>query len=212
MAMQHPAAGTRPIVRTGFRATRTLLAFACLIGASAHARAAAQEYPAREVGDWTVAASSDDTGCFLTRTYDRPGETTLILGLDGDGTNHLSVLNANWSIKPRDQLSLDFRFSKGGYAKHGAIGMAADGKRGFVTTFEAKFPAYFAASTLMAIFRGDVPVERLDLDQSGAAVAALRDCVVARSTRRPAEPAAKARGSQIPTDPFASDPPRKRKR
>ncbi|WP_242008243.1 hypothetical protein [Sphingomonas ginsenosidivorax] len=212
MALQHPAAGERRIDRTGSRATRALLVVACAIGVSAHARASAQEFAAREVGDWTVAASSDDTGCFLTRAYDRPGGTTLILGLDGDGTNHLSVLNANWSIKPKDQLSLDFRFSKGGYAKHGAIGMAADGKRGFVTTFEAKFPAYFAASKVLEIFRGDVPVEQLGLEQSGAAVAALRDCVAVRSAPRAAEPPAKARGTRIPVDPFASDPPRKRKR
>ena len=124
-----------------------------------------------------MAPSKDGQGCFLTKVYDRPGDTTLLLGLDRDGTNHLTVLNSNWSIEPKQRLKLDFRLSKGGYAKHFAVGLASDGKRGFVTSFEPKFPAYFASSHMLAIARGDVPVERLPLDGSGAAVASLRQCV-----------------------------------
>ena len=71
-----------------------------------------------------------------------------------------------------------------------------------VTSFEAKFPAYFASSRTLHIARGKVPVERLDLDGSGAAVAELRRCVAAqrddgRAARRP-------RGDDIPRDPFAA--------
>lgn len=189
-----------------------IVAVACVGGLLAGGAANANAYTPREIGGWTVTASKDAKGCFLTRMYDRPGETTLLLGLDPDGTNHLSVLNANWSIKPKDQLTLDFRLSNGGYAKHFAIGMASDGKQGFVTSFEAKFPAYFASSTLLHIARGKVPVERLDLAGSGAAVAALRDCVEARRER----PATAAKGlapsDDIPTDPFAPGPARRSKK
>lgn len=213
MALKHQSvAGTGRVDRTRFRATRAIAVFACVIGLSASAHAAAQDYPSRKVGEWTIASSRNDRGCFLTRQYDRAGDTTLLLGLDGDGTNHLSVLNANWSIKPKDQLSLTFRLSKGGYATHGAVGMESDGKPGFVTTFEAKFPSYFAASAFLDIFRGDVPVEQLGLDGSGAAVAAMRDCVGIRAAQSMTAPGVKTRDARIPADPFAPDPPRKPRR
>jgi len=156
----------------------------------------------REIGGWTIAAAKDGKGCFLTRTYDRRGNTTLLFGLDRGGANRLTVLNANWSIESEERLKLDFRLSNGGYAKHFAIGMAADGKQGFVTSFEGRFPGYFAASDFLHIARGDVAVERLPLDGSGAAVAELRACVAAQ---RPEPAAAKDRkhSDDIPRDPFA---------
>ncbi len=177
----------------------TCFVLACGVGTAA----GAIDYAARDVGDWTVAASKDGRGCFLTRTYDRAGDTTLLLGLDVDGANHLSVLNANWSIKARDRLKLDFRLSNGGYAKHAAVGLRSDGKQGFVTSFEAKFPAYFARSNDLHIARGDVPVERLNLAGSGAAVAELRKCVAAQRVEAKVTKPRKTRADDIPEDPFA---------
>lgn len=181
----------------------TFFPLALATGLLASAHASAQEYPARDIGGWTVAASKDKKGCFLTREYKGTGETTLLLGLDIDDTNHLSVLNHNWSIKPKDRLELDFRLSNGGYSKHFAIGIASNGKQGFVTTFEAKFPSYFAASKTLHIYRGDVPVEQLSLDGSGAAVAELRNCVGIYRAKAVAEADEKKRSDPIPKDPFA---------
>ncbi|NJR78544.1 hypothetical protein [Sphingomonas corticis] len=164
--------------------------------------AAARDAETRTVGAWAVTTSADGDGCFLSRDYDRPGATTLLLGLDRAGRNHVSVLNRNWSIKPKDRLALTFRLSRGGYVDQASVGMASDGKRGFVTAFETRFPRYFAASTALAIFRGTVPVERLPLDGSGAAVAALRQCVAALGDA-PARP--KEHGARIPKDPFAKN-------
>ena len=192
-----------PQLRTIMRPTFRILA--CAIGLLIGASATARDYPTQDVGGWIVAASKDGQGCFLTKVYEHIGDTTLLFGLDPDGKNHLSVLNANWSIKPKDQLRLDFRLSKGSYVKHFAIGMASDGKQGFVTSFEAKFPAYFAASKMLDIFRGDVPVERLNLDGSGAAVAELRKCVVARR-KKSVEADGKVCFDDIPEDPFALGP------
>ncbi|MET4898142.1 hypothetical protein RN629_13435 [Sphingomonadaceae bacterium jetA1] len=176
-----------------------------LAGAAA-APLQAEDPAPRQLGAWTVTVSKDRQGCFLTRQYDRSGDTTLLLGLDRDGSNHLSVLNANWSIRPKDRLKLDFRLSRGSYPRHFAIGIASDGKRGFVTSFEPKFPGYFASAAMLAIARGDVPVERLALDGSGAAVTALRRCV--DGLRSP--PRAQARDTvapgDIPRDPFAHTP------
>lgn len=199
-------AGSRELTEFAGAAGRTVrviaIGIASMLALSGSAHAAARSYTSRNVGDWTVAASENGKGCFLTRQFARAGETTLLFGMDVDGTNHLTILNANWSIKPREELKLTFRLSSGSYPKHFAIGLASEGKRGFVTSFEPRFASYFAASRNLRIFRGNVPVERLSLDGSGAAVAELRKCV---DTRR-AEPAAAVQAKQpddIPLDPFA---------
>ncbi len=174
------------------------------------ANAADKDPLPRKIGDWTLAVSEDGDGCFLTRLYDRPGDTTLLLGLDRDGSNHLTVLNANWSIKPKERLALDFKLTSGSYPKHFAVGLASGDQQGFVTSFEKPFPTYLARSQTLNIARGDVPVERLSLAGSGAAIAALRECVTARKA-----PLAKATRSGdaadgIPRDPFAKAASRKR--
>ena len=183
----------------------TFLPFALSAGLLVSAHASAQEYSARDVGDWTVAASKDKGGCFLSRTYDGTGRTMLLLGLNIDGGNHLSILNDNWSIKPRDRLKLSFRLSSGGYSNQLVVGMESEGKRGFVTNFETKFPDYFAASKALHIYRGEVPVEQLSLDGSGAAVAELRRCVGIVSAKPSAGGREKGRSAAIPKDPFAPD-------
>jgi hypothetical protein len=181
-----------------------LLAAGLLTGAGAFA----QDYAIREVAGWTVTASRDGKGCFLTRAYQGSRETTLLLGLDSDGSNRLSLLNANWSIKPKERESLDFRLSNASFPRHLAVGIASDGKRGFVTSFGERFPAIFAASTFLHVSRGTVPVERLSLRGSGAAVAELRRCVASQRGRR--APDAPGGESDIPVDPFASGAERKR--
>lgn len=197
----------RERVHVWFRASfcSAFFPFALFAALLASAHASAQEYPARDVDGWTVAASKDKEGCFLTRTYEGAGETTLLLGLDVDGSNHLSVLNANWSIKPKDRWKLTFRLSNGGYSNQSVVGMASQGKQGFVTNFEAKFPAYFAASKALHIYRDKVPVEQLSLDGSGAAVAELRHCVEIFSAKTTTRAPEKGRSGQIPKDPFAPD-------
>lgn len=138
--------------------------------------------------------------------------TTLLLGLDIDGTNRLSVLNANWSIKSKQRLKLNFRLSNSSYPAHFAIGIVSEGKQGFVTSFGAKFPSYFAASRTLQISRGDVPVERLSLDGGEAAVAELGNCLDAQQGKPAAAAGEKARSGDIPKDPFASAPARESKK
>lgn len=194
------------IVRSPFSA------FAVAIGIFASAHAAAPGYASRDVGGWTVAASKDGKGCFLTKEYDRTGGTTLLLGLEIDGTNHLTVLNANWSIKPKDRLELTFRLSDSSFPRHFAVGIASGAKQGFVTSFGPKFPFHFAASSALHIFRGEVPVERLSLEGSGAAVAELRRCVEVQRARPAVAAGEKEPSDSIPKDPFAPDSERKRKK
>ena len=197
-------------MRAMFWAIVAAMAFslACATSASARDDAPSRDAASRRVGDWTVAPSKDGKGCFLTREYDRPGGTTLLLGLDIDGTNRLVVLNANWSIKPKDQLELNFRLSNSSYPAHFAVGIASDGKQGFATSFGAKFPSLFAASKILHISRGEVPVERLDLDGSDVAVSALNDCVDDQRAKPPAAADATADPDDIPKDPFAPAPKR----
>lgn len=195
--------------RTTVRPTSVALAAAMSISA---APAVAGDDASRQIGDWFLAASKDGEGCFLTRKYDRAGETTLLLGLDVDGTNRLTVLNTNWSIKPNDRLELTFRLSKVGFPEHLAIGIASSGKQGFVTSFGKEFPAYFASSRVLDIARGDTPVERLSLDGSSAAVVQLRKCVDTRRAQPSAKPGERKSSDSIPKDPFAAASGRERKR
>lgn len=189
-----------------------MLAIVAGVGAIAGGSANARDYASRNVGDWTVTPSKDGKGCFLTREYEPNGGTTLLLGLDADGTNRLSVLNANWSIKPKDKLKLNFRLSNSSYPAHFAIGIASDGKQGFVTSFGAKFPSLFAASKSLAISRGTVPVERVDLDGAGAAVTQLGKCVDDQRGAPAVAAGKKPRSDDIPEDPFASPSKKKSKK
>lgn len=187
------------------RAPRVALAAmlaAAAIGAGAAAPARAADYPGRTVAGWTVAASRDGQGCFLTRGFAMNGGTQLLLGLNADGTSQLTLLNANWSIAPREALTLTYRLSRAAYADHRAIGLHADGKRGFVAAFDRAFPERFAAARTLAVTRGTVPVAALDLAGSGAAVAEMRRCVAAQRNRSAADPAAES-STEIPRDPFA---------
>ena len=188
-----------------FRCRSVASAAAALLVA---APALAQDYPARQLGDWTVAPSKDGSGCFISRDYDRPGHTSVLLGVSRDGSNHLSVLNENWSIRPQDRLKLTYKLSQGGYPDHAAVGIVADGKQGFVAAFDADFPAAFAGSKALHVDRGETPVARLPLDGSGAAVAELQRCVAAQ--HGPAKVEASDDG--IPRDPFAPIGKRKGKR
>ena len=194
-----------PDGRPGSPATVRPLFFllACALGLNVGDPASARDYASRNVRGWTVVVSKDGKGCFLTKEYERKGGTTLFLGLDTDGTNRLTVLNANWSIKPKDKLTLNFRLSNSSYPAHFAVGMTSEGKRGFVTSFGAKFPSYFAESRFLNISLGDVPVERLDLDGGGAAVAALTDCVDDLRAKPAADVEREGDSDDIPTDPFA---------
>ncbi|WBO22158.1 hypothetical protein [Sphingomonas abietis] len=180
-------------------------------GLAAAGPAPARDPAPRDLGSWTVAPSTDGKGCFLTRSYDGNGGTTLLLGLDVDGANRLSVLNANWSIKAKQALKLNFRLSNSSYPDHFAVGIVSDGQQGFVTSFGMKFPSYVATSKDLRISRGDVPVGRWDLDGAAAAVAALEHCVGDLQV----DPAAAPHGNAphrkkssdgIPSDPFAPAP------
>jgi hypothetical protein len=203
--LRRPDDRIQPVARTGLPAIvlPLFLILFCTSGLAARDRASARADGTRAIGDWTLAPSRDGNGCFLTRDYDRAGGTTLLLGVDVDGTNRLSVLNANWSIRSKDRLKLNFRLSNSSYPAHFAIGIVSDGKQGFVTSFGVKFPAYFAASQSLDISRGDVPVERLSLDGADPAVTALGKCVEGLQPKPTAAATGRLRSDGIPSDPFA---------
>lgn len=190
-----------------FRRTLCLLALGTSLLLSG--AASAQDYATRNLGLWTVSASGDRKGCLLTRTYQGPGETTLLLGLDADNSNRLTIINANWSIREKDQLRLNFVLSHAAFPRHLAIGIEASGKRGFAAQFGAAFPTTFATSSFLHIQRDKVPVDELDLNGSSAAVAELRKCVDLYR-RTPARVDSRTRqDSRIPIDPFAPEASRK---
>lgn len=167
--------------------------------------AAAQDSGARKVGAWTVAPGQDGAGCLLSRSYRGPTGTTLILGLDTDGSQRLSVLNPDWSIRPGDRERLTFRLGAARYDRQFAVGIASAGKQGFAAEFDAAFAGKLAAAKSLAIARGTTPVEDLPLDGSGAAVRELKACVAALGDGRGASRSSDDAGRSIPRDPFARD-------
>lgn len=175
--------------------------------AAGPAAAAAQERAPQRVGDWTVMVSKDGSGCFLNRAYGGPGHMLLLVGLDADGGDRVTVLNDNWSIAAGDKLRLDFRVADQRYADHFAVGFVAGPQRGFVTQFDPAFLDALAAGASLDIDRGKVPVARLSLDGSADALTALRACVA--DARAPA--AATAADDGVPLDPFAQPGRHKRK-
>ncbi|MEH3038197.1 MAG: hypothetical protein PGN23_17150 [Sphingomonas adhaesiva] len=180
--------------------SRTLVVAAALTAA---ATATAQD-PVRDVGGgWTLSPSSDGKGCFVTRAFPPPRETVLQFGLDTDGSNRLTLLNANWSIRARERMKLDFRLSNAAFPRHDAIGIVAEGRRGFVTTFGTTFPRNLATSAFLHVRRGTVRVEELSLAGSGTAIAALRTCVERRRAAPPAVSRPGRAAGGIPLDPFA---------
>jgi|APFEC2959095136_1045048.scaffolds.fasta_scaffold00159_31 hypothetical protein len=189
----------RRLVVRGLRPAAVVMALLAALPASAAG------YASRTIAGWTVAASADASGCFLTREFADQGSTTVLLGLDIDGANRLSVLNPDWSIKPKSKVDLDFRLSKGLYSRHPAIGIASNGKRGFVTDFESAFLRHFATSGFLDIRRGEVLVARLSLAGSGAAVAELRRCVAFHRSQAAGGSAGKPGPEAIPRDPFAAE-------
>ncbi|ONF95324.1 hypothetical protein [Sphingomonas jeddahensis] len=195
------ASATSGRVQAQFRPLIHLPALAVLVFFATQAVAAV--YATRDVGPWVVSASSDGQGCFLTRTYPSPRATTVQFGLDVDGSNRLTILNANWSIGEKERLRLDFRLSKAAFPRHLAIGIAPEGKKGFVTSFGRTFPGIFAASEFLRISRGAVPVEDLRLDGSGAAMVELRKCVDRQREARAAGGTVEEDASGIPLDPFS---------
>jgi len=150
---------------------------------------------------WAVSGSKDQKGCFATKQFDHPGKTMLLLGIDIDGTNRLTILNENWSVRPRETLELDFRMTGVSFPRHFAVGIASGQKKGFATSFGSRFPALFALSKSLHIYRGKVPVEQLDLVGSGAAITNLRTCVDAQRKGPVTGKVDKGRPS-IPRDPF----------
>lgn len=166
--------------------------------------ASAAEYRSREVGGWEVGETSSGDSCYIGMEYEGEGETLVLLSLDVEGTPYLLVSNYNWSIKDKDEFSLDYRLSNGTYTEHPAFGTKNGTRGGFVTTFETRFPEYFAQSTYLHITRDGNVVDNLSLTGTAVAVAELRRCVAIAKARTDAEAREKARLSHIPKDPFAA--------
>ena len=201
-AHRHSSQAARPSSRGG-HAWRVVRVSGLAVSLFTSLAASAANYPTRSIGSWIVSESSDQKGCFVSRTYPAPRQTTLQFGLDTDGANRLTILNAHWSIRPRERLTMDFRLSNAAFPRHDAIGIATQGKKGFVTSFGRTFPTNLAASRFLHIRRGAVPIEELSLDGSGAAIAELSKCV-GRSSMASAVPTRKD-DDRIPADPVASE-------
>lgn len=164
----------------------------------------AAEYRTREIAGWEVSESSDDS-CYIGMEFEGEGSTLVVLSLEIDKTPYLLVSNYNWSINNKDKFKLNYELSNGVYEDHPAVGSKTGIRGGFITSFEERFPEYFAQSTYLHITRDGSIVDRLSLGGTAAAVGELRKCVAIVKARVDAEAREKARFAGIPKDPFSSD-------
>lgn len=164
----------------------------------------AAEYRTREVGGWEVGESTGNDSCYIGMEYEGEGSTLVILSLGIDKRPYLLVSNYNWSIKDKDEFTLNYELSNGVYEDHPAAGSKDGIRGGFITSFEERFPEYFAQSTYLHITRDGSIIDKLSLSGTAVAVGELRKCVAIVKARADAEAREKARFADIPKDPFAA--------
>jgi len=148
------------------------------------------DYQSQKVAGWDIFAA-DNNQCFMVGEFEGAGGSVILLGISQDGENYLGVLNSKWSITKGEELQLDYFLTRGVYSDHASIGIESDGKRGFATKFETKFPQYFAQSESLVIIRNGVVVDRLSLKGSALAMVEVLRCL------------RESNNKGIPVDPFA---------
>lgn len=159
--------------------------------------AAAQNWG--EPGGWSVGQTDDR--CLATMEFEGPGSTEMSFSLELDGGSYVIVTNYNWTVTENQEYELDYRLSHTSYSGT-AVGTKSSIRSGFVTKFGAGFLDDLAKTANFHIYRGDVPVDRLSMSGSAAAISVLRRCIEAVRRTKEAEERERRRWEDIPRNPF----------
>lgn len=143
--------------------------------------------------------------CYLYSLYKGPGESALSLAVNRQGAVMVMVLNDDWSAKP-DVEYKDLEFLLDGISYDGGVatGIENGGKHGFMQPMNKDFLPHFVQSSYLNVYKSGQIVDRLSLVGSGAAVAAVKRCVVYVDAVRSAEEREKKRYEDLPKDPFSA--------
>lgn len=153
-------------------------------------------------GDWEI--FRDSKSCGMTRTYEVPGETEMMVIKYAAGEIRILITNKGWSAKQDQLYDISYQLNGGTYGGAKAVGTADSDRRGFVSTFVADFGADFAKGSTLRVFLSGKEIERLPLTGTGAAMAQVDQCLADVRTALTAAKRESDKRAKLPKDPFAT--------
>lgn len=183
------------LVRTG----ASLVAMATAFWSSA---AAAYEFY-EERGGWSIVGS--DENCSMYLEYEGPGETTIIVARQTDGSSVIGITNFNWSAEPGEEYDVKFEIDDDVFP--GSVrGYRSSGKSGFLINTSDEFDAAFRSGSSLRLYRDDELFDRLSLTGTTIASAAVERCLVGLRRQEAAIAREEARYADVALNPFARPP------
>lgn len=153
-------------------------------------------------GGWEI--YDDDDNCSVFREFEGKGSTHLLLILFADGGSGASLTNTAWSTTKDEKYDLSWEVNGSVYTGTAfGLGDKYASRKGFGGKFGNEFIDDVAQGDSLHIYRGEVVVDHLALDGSGAAIAIARRCLQTVKATIAAAEREKRRFSHIADDPFA---------
>jgi hypothetical protein len=153
-------------------------------------------------GGWEI--YDDDDNCSIFREFEGKGATHLLLILFADGGSGASLTNTAWSTAKDEKYDLTWDVNGSVYTGTAfGLGDKYASRKGFGGKFGNEFIDDVALGDSLHVYRGDVVVDQLALDGSGAAIAIARRCLQTVKATIAAAEREKRRFSHIADDPFA---------
>lgn len=177
---------------------KLISAAAMLTLASAPAHAKSWQSP----GGWEI--HGDDDSCAVFREYEGKGATNLIVIMFAAGGSAASLTNTAWSSTKDELYELTWEVNGRVYSGSSfGLGEKYEARKGFGGKFGDDFIEDIARGSSLDIYRGDIVVDQLRLDGSGAAVAVAKRCLQSVRAQIAAAEREQRRFAHIPDDPFA---------
>jgi hypothetical protein len=151
-------------------------------------------------GDWEV--FRDSKSCGMTRTFEVPGETEMMVIKYAGGDIRILITNTGWSAKQDQLYDVSYQLNGHAYGGSKAVGTSDGDRRGFVSTFVTDFGNDFAKGSNLRIFLSGKEIERLPLIGTGAAMALVDECLVEVRATLSAAKREKEKRAKLPKDPF----------
>lgn len=161
---------------------------------------AAYAYTPRNVAGWDVGPMYDaDGSCIVETSFEGKGGSQLRLVLNPERGVYVILSNSYWSVAKGDDLRLSYHFSSGSYVDVKAKGIDAGE---FVSLFDETVLSDFSKSAYLHVDRDDVPVDKLSLRGSAAAVSEAKRCVGSIRAESQNLLREKKKFDHLPDDPF----------
>ena len=151
-------------------------------------------------GDWEV--FRDSKSCGMTRTFEVPGETEMMVIKYADGDIRILITNTGWSAKQDQLYDVSYQLNGHAYGGSKAVGTSDGNRRGFVSTFVTDFGNDFAKGSNLRVFLSGKEIERLSLAGTGAALTVVDECLAEVRAALSATKREKEKRAKLPKDPF----------